>query len=132
MDDDIEIFKGKQFSDLCKDIYTNSQHTRNQIEILISEVRGQIKDVNSALALIPQITDLLDSGIKNDDHLVKLAAIVTRVMANNKTVEAGGTFELTDEERQQLMAEVENVQKSVIESKETKKLEDNEADTDES
>ena len=122
MDDDIEIFKGKKFTDLCKDIYTNSQHTRNQIEILISEVRGQI-------------TDLLNSGIKNDDHLIKLASVTQRIMANHGNADvSGGAFELTAEERNQLMAEVEKVQADVknIKAEEVKAIESDESDTSES
>jgi hypothetical protein len=126
MDDDIEIFKGKKFSDLCKDIYMNSQNTRNQIDVLISEVRTHVTDVNSALTLIPLIKEFLDVTVKNDDQLVKLAAIVQRIVT--KPSAAGGDgFILTDEERKQLLAEVNNVNAVTqkLEDKKTKALEDN-------
>lgn len=110
MDNDIEIFKGKKFSDLCKDIYTNSQHTRNQVEILISELRQMCKGLNDAMMIVPMIKDYLDLGVKNDDQLVKLAGIVQRIQSRQLATEAsGGAFELTDSEREQLMDEVEKV-----------------------
>lgn len=108
MNDDIEIFKGKTFSDLCKDIYINSQNTRNQIDVLISEVRQHVTDVNSALTLIPLIKEFLDVTVKNDDQLVKLAAIVQRIVTKPASTDDGG-FQLTESERKQLMAEVNNV-----------------------
>jgi CRISPR/Cas system-associated endoribonuclease Cas2 len=107
MDNDIEIFKGKKFSDLCKDIYTNSQNTRNQIDILVSELRGLIKGVNDAITIVPMVKDYLDVGVRNDDQLVKLAGIIQRIASRQITAEASGNpFELSEEERNQLMSEV--------------------------
>jgi hypothetical protein len=104
----------------------NSQNTRNQIDVLISEVRTHVTDVNSALTLIPLIKEFLDVTVKNDDQLVKLAAIVQRIVT--KPSAAGGDgFILTDEERKQLLAEVNNVNAVTqkLEDKKTKALEDN-------
>ena len=110
MDDDIEIFKGKKFSDLCKDIYDNSAHTRAQVEILISELRQMIKGVNDAITVVPLIKDYMSIGVKNDDQLVKLAAIVQRVANRQATAEASGDpFALTEEEKQQIMQEVDSL-----------------------
>jgi hypothetical protein len=125
MEDDIEIFKGKKFSSLCKDIYMNSQNTRNQIEILISEVRTHVTDINSALTLIPLIKDFLDVTIKNDDQLIKLAAIVQRIVTK-PVPDGGGGLQLSEDERKQLMEEVDAVNRaaSKVEEKKTKALED--------
>jgi len=110
MDDDIEIFKGKRFSDLCKDIYDNSNTTRNQVEILISELRQLIKGVNEAITIVPMIKDYLSVGVKNDEQLVKLAAIVQRIASRQATaLEVGSSFELSDHEREQLMGEVQKL-----------------------
>lgn len=114
MDNDVEIFKGKNFSDLCKDIYLNSQHTRNQVEILITELRQLCKGLNDAMMIVPLIRDYLELGVKNDEQLVKLAGIVQRIQSRQLTVESsGGTFELTDEERKQLMDEVDKVAEAI-------------------
>jgi hypothetical protein len=107
MDNDIEIFRGKNFSDLCKDIYTNQQSTKNQVDVLIGELRQLIKGVNDALMVVPLIKGYLEVSVKNDDQLVKLAAVVQRIASRQASIEAtGGAFELSDEEREQLMEQV--------------------------
>jgi len=110
MDNDIEIFKGKHFSDLCKDIYKNSQTTRNQVEILISELRSLVNGLNDAITVGPLIKDYLDLSVKNDDQLVKLAAIVQRIQAKQALADSvGGDFVLSEEEKKQLLGEVETI-----------------------
>ena len=55
MDNDIEIYKNKKFSDLCKDIVKNSENNRDQLDILISDLRSMIKTANDALMIVPLI-----------------------------------------------------------------------------
>lgn len=109
MDLDFEIFKGKSFSGLCKDIVKNSENKKNQINILISDLKDLVKNVNDALIIVPLIKDYYDVGIKNDDHLVKLAAIVQKLVSKSQNSSEGGDLLLTDEEREQLMEEVVSI-----------------------
>lgn len=113
MDNDIEIFKGKKFSDLCEDIYNNSRHTRNQVEILISELRSLVKGLNDAITIVPLIKDYLDVGVKNDDHLVKLAAIIQRIANRQSSAMGPEGYQLTESEREQLMEAIGEVGESV-------------------
>ena len=39
---DIEIFEGKTFQDLTKDIYSNAKNKKLQLDLLIQEVHGLI------------------------------------------------------------------------------------------
>ena len=112
-DQDYEIYKGKNFSDLCKDIVTNSQEKRNMLDILITDLRDMIKTLADATTVVPLLKEYIDSGIRNDEQLVKLAAVVQRLMAG-RTTEEGGTL-LTDDEKKQLMGEIELVAKTVKE-----------------
>ena len=41
---DFEIFEGKTLSDVFKDIYDNSKRNKTQLEVLMKEVVGFIKD----------------------------------------------------------------------------------------
>jgi len=41
---DYEIFEGKTLSDVFKDIYDNSKTNKQQLEVLMKEVVGFIKD----------------------------------------------------------------------------------------
>jgi hypothetical protein len=114
MDFDIEIFKGKSFSDLMKDIYQNSSKKDRQINMLIGELRPLITNVGDATVIVPLIKEYLEVGVKNDDHLVKLAAVVQRLVSTNNRVQAetGNSWMLTEEEKKQLMGELEDLEGS--------------------
>jgi hypothetical protein len=111
MDFDIEIFKGKKFSDLMKDIYANSSKKDRQINMLIAELRPLIKNVGDATVIVPLIKEYLEVGVKNDEHLVKLAAVVQRLVSTNNRVQAetGNSWMLSEEEKKQLMSELDSI-----------------------
>ena len=111
MDFDIEIFKGKSFSDLMKDIYSNSSKKDRQINMMIGELRPLIKNVGDATVIVPLIKEYLEVGVKNDEHLVKLAAVVQRLVSTSSKVQAetGNSWMLSDEEKRQLMGELDEI-----------------------
>jgi len=104
MDFDIEIFKGKSFSELMKDIYSNSSKKDRQINLLIGELRPLIKGVGDATVIVPLIKEYLEVSVKNDEHLVKLAAVVQRLVSTSNKVQAetGNSWMLSEEEKKQL------------------------------
>jgi hypothetical protein len=111
MEFDVEIFKGKSFSDLMKDIYSNSTKKDRQINMLIGELRPLIKNIGDATVIVPLIKEYLEVGVKNDEHLVKLAAVVQRLVSTNSRVQAetGNTWILSEEEKKQLMSELDGL-----------------------
>jgi hypothetical protein len=111
MDFDIEIFKGKKFSDLMKDIYSNSSKKDRQINMLIGELRPLIKNIGDATVIVPLIKEYIEVGVKNDEHLVKLAAVVQRLVSTNNRVQAdtGNSWILSEEEKKQLLGELDNL-----------------------
>jgi hypothetical protein len=109
MENDFEIFKGKNFSDLCKDIVKNSEEKKNTLDILVTDLREMIKTINDATMIVPLLKEYFDVGVRNDEQLIKLAAIIQRLMAGKTGAEDSGNMLLTDEERKQLMASVEQV-----------------------
>lgn len=111
MDLNFEIYKGKNFSSLCKDIVKNSENKKDQIDVLISELRTLIKTVNDAVIIVPLIKDYYDVGVKNDEQLIKLAAVVQRLVAKGQETGEGNSMVLSDEERKQLMDEVITISK---------------------
>lgn len=114
MDLDFELYKGKKYSSVLKDIVINSDDKRNQIDILISDLRGMIKTANDAIVIVPLIKDYLDVGVRNDEQLIKLAAIVQRLISSNaQPGENQSGFALSDEERKQLMEEAEKITKEL-------------------
>lgn len=113
MDAEFELFKGKSFKDLCKDIYVNQERRKEQIEVFIGDLRPLIKTVNDAMIVAPIIKGYMDAGNQNDDHLVRLAAIIQKIISSHEKAEAeGGSTFLSEQEKKQLMDEVESITKS--------------------
>tara|TARA_R110000868_G_scaffold174948_1_gene411831 strand:- start:38 stop:409 length:372 start_codon:yes stop_codon:yes gene_type:complete len=93
MDSDKEIFNGKKLSDLFEEIYNNSRETKSQVKGLIGELKPLIEDIGDATLLVPMIKEYMDIGVKNDEHLIKLATVIQRIEA----VQAkGGNSEIFD------------------------------------
>ena len=106
---DQEIFKGKCFSNLLEDIYNNSKKKEKQITSLIKDLQPMIKSVGDATVIVPIIKEYLEVAVKNDEHLIKMAAIVQRAMARESNSESGGIL-LTEEEKKQLIATVQELE----------------------
>ena len=111
---DTEIFGKTKFSDLLKDIYDNQRKKDRQINLLIADLKPLITGINDAAILVPVIKDYMEVSVKNDEHLVKLASVVQR-MINNKS-EDGNSF-LTDEEKDALLKEIKTISDSQEELK---------------
>lgn len=102
MDRSDELFKGTTFSDLMSDVYHNSKKKDRQINQLIAQLQPLIKNASDATIIVPLIKEYLDVAVKNDDHLVKLTAIVQRYISTKQTI-SGADSLLSDEEKQQLL-----------------------------
>ena len=109
MASDFEVFEGKSLSDLFKDIYDNTKTNKKQLEVLMKELTSFIKDGDTAVQIIPMLKEYLEINVKNDDQLVKVAAIVQRMVANESKANESSEFGLTDAEKEQLMSAVEDV-----------------------
>lgn len=113
MDTDYEIFNGKSFKDLCKDIYSNQIRRKDQIEQLINDLRKMCTKVDDLPMVIPFIKDYINAANVNDEHLIRLAAIIQKlIVADEATKAAGGNTFLSDEDRKNIMSEIEAIQQS--------------------
>ena len=108
MSNEYELFNGTNFSDLMRDIYHNSKKKGRQIDSLIKELQPLIKNTGDATVIVPMIKDYLEVSVKNDDALVKLAAVVQRLVTANSKDDDGNEFGLTEEERSRLIEEAES------------------------
>ena len=120
---DKEIFKGKTLSDLFGEIYDNSKETKGQVQSLIRELKPLIENIGDATLIVPMIKEYMEIGVKNDEHLIKLATVIQRI--ESIQAKGGGTDEfdfgsLQDllEESNALEAEIENVQKEATDEDE--------------
>ena len=108
MSTEFELFKGTNFSDLMRDIYHNSKKKARQIDQLIKSLEPMIKNTGDATVVVPMIKDYLEVSVKNDDALIKLAAVVQRIISANSKDDDSNEFGLTDEERTKLLEEAES------------------------
>ena len=102
------IFKEKRYSELLEEIYDNQKRKEKQISGLISELRPLIQDTGDATIIVPLIKEYMEIGVKNDEQLIKVATILQRVFQNQDSGAEG--FGISDEEREQLLREIDNIQ----------------------
>ena len=101
-----QIFDGKTFEDLTKDIYENQQNKKLQLDLLIQEIHGMIQTMDDAVLITPLIKELFEVAIKNDEHLVKLASVWQRILGKNKNDEDG--MLLSESEKEDLIAALQD------------------------
>ncbi len=82
--------------------------------LLIADLKPLISNINDAAMLVPAIKDFMEVGVKNDEHLVKLAAVIQRAMVNKG--EETSSF-LTDEEKDALLKGIQDIQEEQEENK---------------
>jgi hypothetical protein len=104
--DDI-IFDGKSFQDLTKDIYDNTINKKKQIDLLIQEIHGFITTIDDVVMVAPIIKEYMDVSVKNDEHLVKLASVLQRILTKSTAVDDDSIL-LSDSEKEELIATLQN------------------------
>ena len=119
MSTDFELFPGKNLSGLFKDIYDNQQNKKQRISELIAEMKKVIRHAGDMAVIGPIIKDLVDTSVKNDDSLIKMAAIAQRIIGAQHKAE-GDTGFLSDEEKEQLLSQLEETAKEVVDEQDHK------------
>ena len=107
MADEKEIFEGKTFQDLTKDIYENTTKRKVQIDLLISEIHGFITTIDDVVLVAPIIKEYMDTAVRNDEHLVKLAGVLQRIISKSQG-ESDESMLLSDEEKADLMGTLQD------------------------
>ena len=105
------IFDDKSFSDLLKEIHKNQSKKSKQLASLIAELRPLITSLGDATVVVPLIKEYMEISVKNDDQLIKMAAIVQRLSTGASSTGEGGL--LTEEEMEQLQSVAEEISKTV-------------------
>ena len=109
------LFDDKSFSDLLKEIHGNQKKKAKQLAQLISELRPLVQSLGDATVIVPLIKEYMEISVKNDDALLKMAAIVQRLSTGTASSGDGGL--LTEEEMAQLQDLTEEIAKTVEEPK---------------
>ena len=113
------LFDDKSFSDLLKEIHKNQSKKSKQLASLIAELRPLITSLGDATVVVPLIKEYMEISVKNDDQLIKMAAIVQRLSTGTSNTGDGGM--LTEEEMEQLQSVAEEISKTVEEPKQLNK-----------
>ena len=107
MSENKEIFEGKTFQDLTKDIYENTTKRKTQIDLLISEIHGFITTIDDVVLVAPIIKEYMDTAVRNDEHLVKLAGVLQRIISKSQG-ESDESMLLSDAEKEELMGTLQD------------------------
>ena len=107
MSDNKEIFEGKTFQDLTKDIYENTTKRKVQIDLLISEIHGFITTIDDVVMVAPIIKEYMDTAVRNDEHLVKLAGVLQRIISKSQG-DSDESMLLSDSEKEELMGTLQD------------------------
>ena len=116
------IFDDKSFSDILKEIHKNQSKKAKQLANLIAELRPLITSLGDATVVVPLIKEYMEISVKNDDQLIKMAAIVQRLSTGATSSGDGGL--LTEEEMEQLQSVAEEISKTVEKPKQLNKPEE--------
>jgi hypothetical protein len=112
MSTEFELFKGKSLGGLFEDIYNNQVSKKQKISSLIEELKKMVRHAGDMGSLGPIIGGLVDSSVRNDDQLVKLATIATKIIAADKKTEGQDGF-LTEFEKNQLLKDLDETKQEV-------------------
>ena len=112
------LFDDKSFSDLLKEIHKNQSKKAKQLASLIAELRPLITNLGDATVVVPLIKEYMEISVKNDDQLIKMAAIVQRLSTGTTNNGDGGT--LTEAEMEQLQEVASEIAKTVEKPKQIK------------
>ena len=127
MDLEFEVYKGKKFSSLCRDIVSNTERRRVFIEEQLKRLTPMITTLGEAMAVYPLMTDLINASTKNDEQLVKFAAIIEKVVNRAEANGESPDSLLSDADIQELMEISNKFDKTNLEKN---KKEENETEED--
>jgi hypothetical protein len=83
---DVTVFDGMSLSDLFKKIHKNNKDIDKQIGEFIETMKPMAtSNAGSAVMLMPTVKDLIDVNVKNNEQLIKMAAIAQRAASTNNT-----------------------------------------------
>jgi hypothetical protein len=133
MNDNQEIFEGKTFQDLTKDIYDNVKNKKIQLDSLVKEIHSFVRTIDDAIIIAPVIKEIMDVSVKNDEHLVKLASVLQRIITKSIGGIDDDSIALTEQEKEELIqtlqetvdevqrksnkiVEIKNMNKKIIEN----------------
>lgn len=115
MDLQKEVFSGKNLSDLIKEIYDKQKDQEIQLKDKIDLLANYIEGPGDAIAIIPLIKELLDTGVKNNEVLLKIVQLFKQ--PSDPKSNSTDSQLLSEKDIQQLFDEVSNIKIGTADNK---------------
>jgi hypothetical protein len=106
------IYGRTSLADVFKEIHVNQKEKNKQIENLIQQLSPLVKSLNDAAVIVPLIKEYLDVGVKNDEQLIKMTAVVQRLLASDSKskIESGASeWKLSADELKQIQSDLKDL-----------------------
>jgi len=103
---EITIFDNKTLADVFAEIYVNQQKVSAQVEDVIEDLKLKVESISDATILAPIIKDYLDTTVKNNDTLIKMASIIEKSTQRSSVDEGDDEFSI--EEYESIKSEIES------------------------
>jgi hypothetical protein len=106
------VYGKTSLADVFKEIHSNQKEKNRQIDNLIQQLSPLVKSINDASVIVPLIKEYLDVGVKNDEQLIKMTAVVQRLLSSDSKAkaEAGiNEWSLSPEEIKQIQTDLKGI-----------------------
>jgi hypothetical protein len=116
------VYGRTSLADVFKEIHVNQKEKNRQIDNLIQQLSPLVKSINDASVIVPLIKEYLEVGVKNDEQLIKMTAVVQRLLSSEAKAKADSginEWALTPDELKQIQNDLKGIQSIEQEVKET-------------
>jgi len=110
----IEMYDGKTFDTLLKQIHDNSNSKSTQIDALIKQLASFIKNPDDASLLVPLLAEYIEVSVKNDDQLIKMAGIIQRFVKGASVNDDSTVGTLSEAEKEEIRKNAKEMTKGRI------------------
>lgn len=105
---DVKLYNNTSFATILKEIHVNQKNKEAELRELINNLKPFIGSAGDAVIVVPLIQSYLNTAVKNDENLIKMATIVQRAVStaikNDKS-----DLEFSEEEKEQLLKTVQDL-----------------------
>lgn len=104
------------FESLLQRIYENSEAKQRHLISTADQIKPMIQNLQDAVVILPMLVDLQNASIRNDEQLIKMAAIAQRNLP--KSGKGPKTFDIESlgisaEERASLLERAKELRKAI-------------------
>lgn len=100
-----QVFEGKTISDLLKEVYEKHKENDDSVKSEISRLSSFISTAGDAIVIVPLLKELMDSGLKNDEVLMKMVQLFKQPVEKKSSQDDDNGL-LTEKDIEQLFNDV--------------------------